>query len=459
MSYNGSGTFQINTSGQPVVAGTVISATAFNALTADLATGLSTAITKDGQTTTTARIPFAAGISSTLTTDSSSVSTGSIITAGGVGVAKNLYVGANVNVAGTLGVTGVATFSAAPIYSSLTASSAVATDASKGLVSVTNTGTGNNVLATSPTITTPTVSGDATISGLTVGKGAGAVSTNTAVGASALAANTTGSSETAFGKAALKANTTGTENTAVGADCLQANTTGSSNSVLGLFSMYSNTTGGSNTAIGRSALENNTTASYNTAVGYQAGYNITTGIENTFIGTNAGSNVSAPTRSVCVGNYAGYGLVASNTLYIARDNVGAGNAGCWIFGSSTGSCNQGNNSSSWTTTSDERVKNVLGDSTKGLAEIMQVEVKNFKYKTAEEMPEFVKNEQGNAVISPDSENVYTGAIAQQIQTCFPESVKIGEQGVLSVDSDPIFWAMLKAIQELKAEIDALKGTS
>jgi hypothetical protein len=49
----------------------------------------------------------------------------------------------------------VATFSAAPIYSSLTASSAVATDASKALVSVTNTGTGNNVLATSPTLVTP----------------------------------------------------------------------------------------------------------------------------------------------------------------------------------------------------------------------------------------------------------------------------------------------------------------
>ena len=155
VSYNGSGTFQINTSGQPVVAGTVISSTAFNALTADLATGLSTAITKDGQTTATARIPFAQGISSTLTTDSSSVSTGSIITAGGVGIAKNLYVGVNANVAGTLGVTGVATFSAAPIYSSLTASSAVATDASKALVSVTNTGTGNNVLATSPTLVTP----------------------------------------------------------------------------------------------------------------------------------------------------------------------------------------------------------------------------------------------------------------------------------------------------------------
>ena len=59
MSYNGSGVFQINTTGQPVVAGTVISSTAFNALTSDLATGLSTAITKDGQTTVTANIPLA----------------------------------------------------------------------------------------------------------------------------------------------------------------------------------------------------------------------------------------------------------------------------------------------------------------------------------------------------------------------------------------------------------------
>lgn len=58
MSFNGSGTFQINTAGQPVVSGTVISSTAFNALTADLATGLSTCITKDGQTTPTANIPM-----------------------------------------------------------------------------------------------------------------------------------------------------------------------------------------------------------------------------------------------------------------------------------------------------------------------------------------------------------------------------------------------------------------
>ena len=152
MSYNGSGTFNINTTGQPVVAGTVISSSSFNSLTNDLATGLTTAITKDGQTTTTARITFAQGLTSSLVTDSSSVSTGSIITGGGVGIAKALYVGTTANVAGAVTLGGIATFSAQPIFSSLTASSAVATDASKGLVSVTNTGTGNNVLATAPTI-------------------------------------------------------------------------------------------------------------------------------------------------------------------------------------------------------------------------------------------------------------------------------------------------------------------
>ena len=59
MSFNGSGVFVVNSTGQPVVATTLIEASVFNAFTADVATGLSTCITKDGQTTVTANIPFA----------------------------------------------------------------------------------------------------------------------------------------------------------------------------------------------------------------------------------------------------------------------------------------------------------------------------------------------------------------------------------------------------------------
>lgn len=93
MSYNGSGTFVINSTGQPVVTNTVISSTAFNALTADLATGLTTALTKDGQTTPTANIPMGTfkftglGVGSSAT-DSANISQvqssfGSFLTAAG----------------------------------------------------------------------------------------------------------------------------------------------------------------------------------------------------------------------------------------------------------------------------------------------------------------------------------------------------------------------------------------
>ena len=462
MSYNGSGTFQINSTGQPVVSGTVISSTAFNALTADLATGLSTAITKDGQTATTARIPFAAGINSTLVTDSTSTTTGSIITAGGAGIAKALYVGTTANVAGavtlqsTLGVTGITTFSAQPIFSSLTASSAVATDASKGLVSVTNTGTGNNVLATSPTITTPTISGDASVSGLTVGKGAGAVSTNTAVGASALAANQAGgTNNTAIGNAALDANTTGDGNTAVGDDALGANTTAGNNTAVGYgagatFNGSGNTyhtfvganagrsttTGDYNTALGGLALYSNTTASNNTAVGYQAGNTITVGVNNTYIGSNAAASSAGADQElvVCTGNGA----------------TGKGANTAYIYGNG-GSTFNGKNSATWDITSDQRLKKNIVDNNTGLSAIAAICVRNFEYRLPEEVTDLPQNQ---AIAKT---GVQLGVIAQELQAVLPDCVKTESTGVMTVDTDNLTWYLVNAIKELKAEIDILKG--
>ena len=65
--------------------------------------------------------------------------------------------GANLNGV-DLSVSGTSTLSG------LTASTALALDASKNIVSVTNTGTGNNVLASSPSIATPTLTGDVQMS-------------------------------------------------------------------------------------------------------------------------------------------------------------------------------------------------------------------------------------------------------------------------------------------------------
>jgi hypothetical protein len=193
------------------------------------------------------------------------------------------------------------------------------------------------------TITTLTTTSGISVQGLTVGRGAGSVSTNTAVGASALAANTSGSSNTAVGVNALAANTTAAVNTAVGWNALPvvttggyntatgsrslySNTTARYNSAFGEEALYSNTTGENNTALGMSALLSNTTASYNTAVGYQAGYSfnrtadvnggntfighqsgygVTTGQDNSFVGQNSGAAVTTGSNNSILGSYNG----------------------------------------------------------------------------------------------------------------------------------------------------------
>ena len=59
MSFNGSGVYTVPTPENPAVANTLIESTKYNTTMVDIATGISTCITKDGQTTVTANIPLA----------------------------------------------------------------------------------------------------------------------------------------------------------------------------------------------------------------------------------------------------------------------------------------------------------------------------------------------------------------------------------------------------------------
>ena len=170
----------------------------------------------------------------------------------------------------------------------------------KTLPSGTIVGTSDTQAFTNKTFTDGT-----TIEGLTVGRGAGAVSTNTVVGASALAANTSGSESVGLGYQALQANTTGYSLVAVGYTALKANTTGTNQVAVGRNALLVNTTGSNNTALGDQALQANTTASNNTAVGYQAGYTNTTGAFNTFVGQQAGYTATGGLNTF-VGVQSGY---------------------------------------------------------------------------------------------------------------------------------------------------------
>ncbi len=116
----------------------------------------------------------------------------------------------------TLSVNGL-TVSGTSTLSALTASTALALNASKEVVSVTNTGSGNNVLATSPTLVTP-VLGAATatsLNGLTVSSTTGTLtldngSTLATSGANALTLTTTGATNVTLPTSGTLATTAGT---------------------------------------------------------------------------------------------------------------------------------------------------------------------------------------------------------------------------------------------------------
>jgi len=140
------------------------------------------------------------------------------------------------------------------------------------------------------TTTTPLVklqvSGGALIEGLTVGRGAGAIVTNTAVGTQALGLNTTGHDNSSLGYQSLLSNTSGSNNTAMGALALYRNTLGNANTGMGYQALYNNTIGINNTAMGYQALLNNINGGSNTAMGVMALFKNNSGANNTAIGYN-----------------------------------------------------------------------------------------------------------------------------------------------------------------------------
>jgi hypothetical protein len=130
--------------------------------------------------------------------------------------------------------------------------------------------------------------GDATIYGVRVGRGGGAIATNTVVGSNALIANTTGTNNVANGLSALQSNTTGTFNVASGPYALYLNTTANQNVAVGYSALEQNVSGTNNAAVGFRALINNT-GSANTCIGSTAGNSLTTGNGNTIIGNIPGT--------------------------------------------------------------------------------------------------------------------------------------------------------------------------
>lgn len=153
-----------------------------------------------------------------------------------------------------------------------------------------------------------TVTDDATISGMRVGRGNSGVASNTAVGVGTLNTITSGGSNIAVGQYSLYSATIGAYNVAVGDQPLYKVIDGSHNIGFGLQALYQLTSG-----------------SNNIGVGYWAGFGTsgvgatTTGSNNIFIGVQTRASVATDSNSIVIG-YQGIGW-GSNTAVFGNSSI------------------------------------------------------------------------------------------------------------------------------------------
>ena len=301
----------------------------------------------------------------------------------------------------------------------------------------------------------------------------------------------------AIGPGAMKYGKSSFGSVAIGIDALQNVDGGTNNIGIGHNTLYNTTSGWHNIALGYEALKNNTTGSYNIALGYGAGnastspsyntavgaytlYNNQTGGQNTALGYNACQYVTGSNKT-CIGANSGpsssdalaknntkvvYLGDADTTVYIPGNLIVGGNVALatnrrssvaarlrtigdyWYAylemteggGAQTvrqsGVGRTKNDVSFQDAFSDRRLKYVGKENTSGLDKIKQLKIFNYTYK------------------KDTTKTPHVGVIAQDLQKVFPNAVKKGTDGFLTIRMEDMFYAVINAIKELDAKYQA-----
>jgi trimeric autotransporter adhesin len=281
--------------------------------------------------------------------------------------------------------------------------------------------------------------------GYQAGMGASTSGRTIAIGGDALKVATANNTGTiAIGYGALRSATINNSNTAIGMLSQGVATAGNANVSLGMYSFSALTVAYQNTAIGNNSAQHQTTGRNTVALGYLSGQVLTTGYNNIYIGVDTHASANNVDNEIVIGSKRdGYNTV---------DIVGKGSSTGFIAPGLTGAVYQGNNSASWATTSDRRIKKNIEDNNTGLEAIKQIQVRNFEYRTQDEITDF----ENPASAAVRKEGIQLGVIAQEIETILPDVVKEESTGVKSVNPDNITWYLVNAVKELSAQVEELK---
>lgn len=93
--------------------------------------------------------------------------------------------------------------------------------------------------------------------------------------------------------------------------------------------------------------------------------------------------------------------------------------------------------------SDERVKNIRGQSPVGLEQVAQLQPTSYQYKPEAGM---------------DEGREHQGLVAQNVEQVMPEAVVEDPQGLKGVDQEAVVAALVNAVKELNQKVDALSGS-
>ena len=338
---------------------------------------------------------------------------------------------------------------------------------------------------------------------------------NIAIGENTLYSNTRGDDNIAIGKNALYQSDTGGGNIAIGYQAMYyQNDINTGNTAVGYQAMvgtnsasnYHNTAigyralsragnsaenAGQNTAVGSGALENNVTGygntaigsdalntgrqgDYNTGLGYYACANVT-GSNKTCIGASSGPSYSAALgqgteKTIFLGDADTTVYIPGNLVVGKRAFIGAslGDSGtkrnCLFYNTERGwhgvygykgsgdrdswgfNMDDMINGRMWNDfrlgftlknyISDRRLKYVGTNNNDGLDKIKQLKVFNYVYK------------------KDTTKTPHVGVIAQDLQKVFPNAVKKGTDGFLTIRMEDMFYAVINAIKELDAKYQA-----
>lgn len=295
-------------------------------------------------------------------------------------------------------------------------------------------------------------------------------SSNVVIGTDAGLDLTDGLQNVLIGKNAGQDLTTGDRNIVIGTETYagSAGATGNDNVCLGRWTGYKLTTASNNVFIGPRSGESHTTGSNNVYIGELAGRSTTTGTDNVFLGRQSGQNGNG-SRNVAIGYRSGtYATGTDNTIIGSGAQYNTGMSGTNntvigkdAFASTTSISNEftlGNssistlrcNQTSITSLSDGRDKTNVAQLNEGLDFIARLKPVKFEWQTRD----------GNI----KDGTCEAGFIAQDLQQAQQDAD--AEYLGLVMDSNPdrleasygkLVPVLVRAIQELKAEIDTLKA--